>query len=462
MKQNIIFNQWIDYNYKLDNQILTERYISDALFSLFENLSYSIKDNSLILIQFKIKFEDTQYRSISYLQSITINDLDELNDIFIEFWKLRDEDYISLNPSHIIFTYKIINNDLLTETKSKLNRSRRVNIVPSFNFKGFNLPKTMDYLNWGKIESESSSSYIIKKHNSKLYYHINIFENYLSIDLKIKDKIIFKFTDTLIEKGKLDSFIRKINNQEYIFIDGKLIIKKVIKHTKYLTKLIPDGFINNKILTMDLETRIINGNTSPYCVSIYDGSQATSFYLLDYKTSDEMLISSIKILMKPKYHNYKIYLHNFSFFDAIFLMRPLSELTNNLIKPIIRDGRIIDLKFPFSINNNNFNIFFRDSFLLLPGSLKKLAINFNVDNKELFPYLFVNNPLIKLDYKGTIPSITNFIDISNEEYLEYCKSYNNNLWDLRNETIKYCIQDCITLYQIIDNFNYYIFDLFNL
>jgi len=147
MKQNIIFNQWIDYNYKLDNQILTERYISDALFSLFENLSYSIKDNSLILIQFKIKFEDTQYRSISYLQSITINDLDELNDIFIEFWKLRDEDYISLNPSHIIFTYKIINNDLLTETKSKLNRSRRVNIVPSFNFKGFNLPKTMDYLN---------------------------------------------------------------------------------------------------------------------------------------------------------------------------------------------------------------------------------------------------------------------------------------------------------------------------
>jgi hypothetical protein len=131
--------------------------------------------------------------------------------------------------------------------------------------------------------------------------------------------------------------------------------------------------------------------------------------------------------MKPKYHNYKIYLHNFSFFDAIFLIRPLSELTNNLIKPIIRDGRIIDLKFPFSINNNNFNIFFRDSFLLLPGSLKKLAINFNVDNKGLFPYLFVNNNLIKLDYIGTIPSFSKFINITNEEYLEYCKTYNNNL-----------------------------------
>lgn len=33
---------------------------------------------------------------------------------------------------------------------------------------------------------------------------------------------------------------------------------------------------------------------------------------------------------------------------------------------------------------------------------------------------------------------------------------------IKNESIKYCIQDCTNLYQIIDNFNYYIFDLFNL
>lgn len=460
MKQNLTFNKWIDYYYKLENQILTERHIIDALFSLFEIFPSSIEDNSLILIQFKIKFLDNNYRSISYLQSVTINDLNELKDIFIEFWNLRDEDYISLNPSHIIFTYKIINNDLLTETK--LNRSRSVKTVPSFNFKGYNLPKTMDYSKWGLIISETTSFCIVKKQNSKLYYHINIYENYLSVDLNFKDKTIFKFTDTLIEKGKLDSFSRKFNNQEYIFIDGKLTIKKIIKHTKYLNKLIPDRFINDKFLTMDLETRTINGNTSPYCVSIYDGSKATTFYLLDYKTSDEMLISSIKFLMKPKYHNYKIYLHNFSFFDAIFLMRPLSELTNILIKPVIRDGRIIDLKFPFSINNKNFNIFFRDSFLLLPDSLKKLAKNFNVDNKDLFPYLFVNNPNIPLDYKGSIPSFDSFIGISLQEYEIYKDNYINRNWELRSETIKYCEQDCITLHQIISKFQNKIFILFRI
>jgi hypothetical protein len=71
--------------------------------------------------------------------------------------------------------------------------------------------------------------------------------------------------------------------------------------------------------------------------------------------------------MKPKYHNYKIYLHNFSFFDGIFLLKIFYELTNITIKPIIRDGRIIDLKFPFYNGNNKINLYFRDSYLLLPA-----------------------------------------------------------------------------------------------
>jgi len=32
-------NKWIDFYYKLDNQFLTERHISDALLSLFSNIS---------------------------------------------------------------------------------------------------------------------------------------------------------------------------------------------------------------------------------------------------------------------------------------------------------------------------------------------------------------------------------------------------------------------------------------
>ena len=43
----------------------------------------------------------------------------------------------------------------------------------------------------------------------------------------------------------------------------------------------------------------------------------------------------------------RVYLHNFSNFDAIFLIKILSHLSNN-IKPIIRKNKNLDIK---SINS---------------------------------------------------------------------------------------------------------------
>ena len=83
----------------------------------------------------------------------------------------------------------------------------------------------------------------------------------------------------------------------------------------------------------------------PYAVSIYDGENIYSFYLLDYNSPEEMLIQAIKSIMRDKYNNYKIYLHNFSKFDITFLINILSQLTDNTIKPKIRDGREIEFNF---------------------------------------------------------------------------------------------------------------------
>ena len=297
-------------------------------------------------------------------------------------------------------------------------------------------------------------------------------ENSFNVALKLKDKIILEFTDVLLETGNLDSFSRKVKNQEYIFIDGKLMVKKIQKQTKFINKILSAPFISKNFVTMDLETRTINGIMTPYCASIYLGKKAVSFYLSDYLNPDEMMKASLKYLMLPKYHNYKVYIHNFSFFDAIFLLRIFSELTVIPIKPIIRDGRIIDIRFSFDFNNTRFDLFFRDSYLLLPSSLAKLAINFNVENKSIFPYSFVNLENTSLDYIGKVPSYEYFTNLEMTDYIKYYRSFNlsptfvtvNGIgkWSLKNETIKYCEQDCRTLYQIIDNFQKKIFLLFRL
>lgn len=63
-----------------------------------------------------------------------------------------------------------------------------------------------------------------------------------------------------------------------------------------------------------------------------------------------------------------------------------------------------------------------------------------------------------LNYIGPTPDITLFNGISNEEF-EGLRSFT---WNLRNEVIRYCEIDCISLHQIIFKFNELIYGLFNI
>lgn len=174
---------------------------------------------------------------------------------------------------------------------------------------------------------------------------------------------------------------------------------------------------------MELETRTIDGIMNLYCISIYEDDKIKIWDIL-LNNNEDMLIQAIKSIMITKYNDYKIYLHNFSKFDVTFLINILSQLTDNIIKPKIRDGRYIEFKFSFGPKsnkdekekNNKINLYFRISLLLLPSSLKELAIILKVDNKVIFPYKIVNNETIPLDYIREITQI-DYYKINIEDYL---------------------------------------------
>jgi hypothetical protein len=102
----------------------------------------------------------------------------------------------------------------------------------------------------------------------------------------------------------------------------------------------------------------------------------------------------------------------------------------------------------------NYNINFRDSLLLLPAQLRKLAVAFNVEAKGNFPFNFLKDSNIPLNYKGNTPDFSLYEGITRDEY----GAMVSNNWDLRSEAIKYCELDCKVLYQVIDKFNSLIFD----
>jgi hypothetical protein len=221
--------------------------------------------------------------------------------------------------------------------------------------------------------------------------------------------------------------------------------------------------LNEKFITLDIETRTINNIFIPYCISYFDGIKSTSVYLSDYLNSDDMLTSCIISLFKRKYSGYKIYVHNLSHFDGIFLLRLLTNIPNFTLKPVIRDGKLINLALSRIISGRKYTICFRDSLLIMPLSLKKLCKAFNISHQEsktIFPYEFVNNSTVSLLYEGEVPSQKYFNSISNDDYNEYKNNY--EVWKLRDETIKYCQRDCQALWLILKNFNVLIYNKYKL
>jgi hypothetical protein len=208
---------------------------------------------------------------------------------------------------------------------------------------------------------------------------------------------------------------------------------------------------------MDLETRNVNGEFLPYCICIFDGNVKSTFYLSDYSNPTELLENSVLYLMKRKYNGYKVMLHNFSKFDGVFLLKILSKLSDDLV-PTINNNNYINFTFKFA----KYYLHFRDSYLLLPLSLEKLAKGFDVERKGIFPILFVNNKDVDLNYIGSVLPFESFVGITKDEFLEYKKRFNDKDWNLRMEVTKYCSQDVISLYQVINKFNNIVFDEFRI
>lgn len=240
------------------------------------------------------------------------------------------------------------------------------------------------------------------------------------------------------------------------------MLKTLVRKMDFIQLKKAESKINSNFITLDLETRTLYGIISPYCVGIYDGKIESSFYLSDYNNSDEMMITAIKSLMKRKYHGWNVYIHNLSHFDGIFLLRLITQVGN--LKPTLKDGNIINLNLSWKNSNGKsvYDINFRDSLLLLPNSLRKLSKAFNVENKGIFPYRFVNDPTISLQYEGLTPNISFYDDVSIDNNQLLISGPITNKWNLREETIKYCLLDCVVLYQILSKFNELIFTKWNL
>jgi DNA polymerase type B, organellar and viral len=452
-----------NFKYSSINPLIIERILNEFKKDILEKLG---KDRT-ILLQLRVCCEERNIiRNISTIDCVDITSFDHTYDRFKVFWEMKMDSYMDIfELSSLFLAYNIvpINSNIKIMPKVKNGSSTLSSDkekIGETKFSVYNLPNTMDITKWGEcIFNKDYTQCIVLKRYSNVVYNITLKKKEMTIKYTINNKVIFSFIDYM-ESHDLMDFYRQINIKNklyfYKYVNGQVVLKTKSVVFNYIAKIKKEPMLKDKFITMDLETRVINGNMYVYCCCIYDGINLYSFYLSDYQSDEELLISAIKSLFLRKYKGLVVFLHNFSHFDAIFLLKILSELSlDNKIKPIINDNNFINLTIQFS---KNYNIKFRDSYLLLPASLKKLAISFNIGHKGLFPHKFINNNNVPLNYIGDVPPIHFFEDITSEEYRTYSQLYNNK-WNLKEECIKYCSLDVILLHSIIKEFNLQIYKL---
>ena len=452
-------NNWNNFEIKLKNPILiTKLLLKNNINKFYEEKLNHLDDNNHILFILRLRFDNNEVVSASTLQKI---DKTNKNDLIIYLYdrltSVSGESYITKPIKSIIFSYAIKEGKI----DHSINEISSTNIAQKYQtFYNNKLPivKTGNPSEYGKILGFENNLYTIFVHNKILIMlELNLKSNQQINNIKyIKDgRVIAKWTDTVIAKN---SIVREIGKSIYYYENMELVLVKVIKKSKPIDKIKLSNKPLSKIITMDLETVLVNNIHIPYLLSWFDGSISKSYLIesLDPVTIEleilRMINRAITDICIRKYNNYKIYLHNFSKFDGYFLVKYLAKI--GTCDPIINKGKIISVNF----NYNDISITFKDSYLLLPSSLRKLGKSFNIESlKGIFPYA-----LSDINYSGKVPEFKYFSNITIEKYNKYRDSFTNETWNFRNEAVKYCELDCISLFQILSKFNTLIFNRFKL
>jgi hypothetical protein len=186
------------------------------------------------------------------------------------------------------------------------------------------------------------------------------------------------------------------------------------------------------------------------------------FYLEKGENGDSLLsrlflglIDSTRDSLKPrkgKTATLQLYAHNMAKFDGHFVITSLMK-SGFIINPVFKNESTIlyvDISHP---DVPSIKITLRDSLMILPGSLEKLAKTFKTSfTKGIFPYKFMNNTTIYYDGPKPYKHFYN-PSVSQDDYDNIPTT-----WSARNETLEYLRLDLETLFEVVTIHSRTVFD----
>ena len=451
LRRSLNRNAWEEYNISLNNEIFSKDLFEKMLKKFWNKIKHEFTTDNHLYLLLRINYTDGNIVTVGSLQRLNKDDFSWYIDLILSLVHFKSEYYKEAQIKEIIINYgfkkEIIPNKSIIASATNTTELNKINIINSM------IPSDFGTI-METIKKEKSIVFIIENEAGQTII-LEQFENYNLVKITFKGKLLISFRDEFVNNNE---FIRIINDKKYYFKNNLQVLFLKDLKTKFISKIKKSKELTNKFLTLDIETFIENGVLIPFLICIFDGENKLVFGLWDYNSLEEMILDALKSILIRKYNGYKVYIHNMAKFDIIFILKYLLKIA--YCEPIIHNDKMLSLKAKFG-KNNNYQIEFKDSYLILLSSLDKLSKYFKIDSpKTIFPFLFVN--INNLDYEGIVPNLEMFGGkISHNDFTKYKNSFKVK-WNLKNEATKYCINDCVALYQIIIKFNSMIFQLFSI
>uniref|UniRef100_A0A896Z909 DNA polymerase n=1 Tax=Coniophora puteana TaxID=80637 RepID=A0A896Z909_9AGAM len=435
-----------EISFKVANYAVTGRGLLVAIINdLYEVLKSLNKGNKYVIIT-RFEYADGSVKSLHNSVRVALNDLfvSLFFHFLIDVLSLKSNNY-SLESSPIVkITFNFIwlndTNKIPDHKWQDLNRSFALSsevILMKIGNYNLSLPANNRYPTWRSTVTESDTALVVRVENIQKQHVLLVWNKETNI-IELSG-----FAHTFVDNLQTDGHLRRTFSDGTIFYikDGKIVLKTKAIKTSFMKPLevpkdkegneLPVGLFNGA--TLDIETVLKAGKHVPYLFSFYDGANRYSFFENEGK-------NLFKTMLNSRYRGRTVYAHNLSRFDIIFLFKTIGSLLNEgyKISVLKKEDKIISITI---VKGKNTCLVLKDSLLLLPSSLDKLAKNFKLEVGKLVEpvYTGVGNEEYKSDslehYSKAIERIEDFTE-----------------W--KNKIQVYCEQDCIALYDILHSFHH--------
>lgn len=293
-------------------------------------------------------------------------------------------------------------------------------------------------------EGVASNLYVVYKTNKKGVVTKGVLKDE-------KEFIILEWD--IIYKDGLE--IHNIKDQFKVVLNekGEILEKAILGKDNIFRKPILSKEIDNNFAVFDLETYTVDesGKQEVYASAFKSKNICKSYWLEEYLTSGNLMKRMLNDIF-DNLENTTLYAHNGGRFDFFLILVSLTEIAD--VSIVLRDINNEIISINATRLSDGKKIYIRDSYLLLPHSLEKLAEKLFPDMLKLyFPHTFVT--LENLGYVGETPDIKYF-----PKNIKNYKKIKN--WSLKNELINYVIRDVDLLFNIINLLSETIFKNFKI